>query len=99
MAEAFNIDIPKSDLVDLQHRLARTRLPDQLEGTSWEYGTDLNYVKVLLSVNVRQFESTLTKLPHPFGMCRRSSFGTGRMTSIGESRQVLDVVVVHQDQD
>jgi len=44
----FTIAIDEAELDDLQRRLARTRLPDQLDGISWEYGTDLDYMRELL---------------------------------------------------
>ncbi len=45
--EAFRIEVPDADLIDLRDRLARTRLPDQLPGTGWERGTDLGYLREL----------------------------------------------------
>ena len=44
----FKIAIPDSALTDLELRLANARLPDQIPGTSWEYGTDLAYLTKLL---------------------------------------------------
>lgn len=44
----FKIAIPDSALTDLEQRLANTRLPDQIPGTTWEYGTDLAYLTSLL---------------------------------------------------
>ena len=44
----FQISIPDEDLEDLQLRLSLTRLPDQLNNISWEYGTDLNYMRELI---------------------------------------------------
>jgi epoxide hydrolase len=43
----FRIDIPQQDLDDLQNRLARTRLPDELPGVGWDYGAPLGYVQEL----------------------------------------------------
>jgi pimeloyl-ACP methyl ester carboxylesterase len=43
----FRIDIPHADLDDLRARLARTRWPDQLDGTGWDYGIPLAYVRDL----------------------------------------------------
>ena len=43
----FEIGVPEAALVDLRERLARTRWPDQIPGTGWEYGTDLAYLKQL----------------------------------------------------
>ncbi|NKB31774.1 MAG: alpha/beta fold hydrolase [Pseudomonadales bacterium] len=44
----FEISISDEDLLDLQQRLQRTRLPDQLDNVSWEYGTDLDYMREIL---------------------------------------------------
>lgn len=52
----FTIAIDEADLDDLQQRLARTRLPDQLDGISWEYGTDLNYMRELLRYWQQDFD-------------------------------------------
>ena len=43
----FKAHIPNSILTDLQRRLAETRWPDQLPGTTWEYGADIKKVREL----------------------------------------------------
>ena len=43
----FRIDIPQAELDDLRDRLARTRWPDQLPGTGWDYGIALDDVREL----------------------------------------------------
>jgi pimeloyl-ACP methyl ester carboxylesterase len=43
----FSIDIPDEVLKDLHGRLSRTRYPDEIEGSSWTYGTELSYIKEL----------------------------------------------------
>ena len=43
----FTIEVPEGVLVDLRERLARTRFPDQIAGSEWDYGTDLGYLKEL----------------------------------------------------
>lgn len=45
----FTIDVPDEVLVDLRERLVRTRLPDDLPGTAWDYGTDREYLEELLA--------------------------------------------------
>lgn len=40
------ISISDAQITDLKDRLARTRLPDQLEGVQWEYGMSKEYLKV-----------------------------------------------------
>lgn len=41
----FTIHIPDSTLADLHRRLVQTKWPDQLPGTSWEYGADIRKVR------------------------------------------------------
>jgi pimeloyl-ACP methyl ester carboxylesterase len=43
----FKIHIPDSVLADLRRRVAQTKWPDQLAGTSWEYGADSGKVREL----------------------------------------------------
>ena len=46
--EPYRIRIPDAALDDLRRRLAATRWPDQIEGSGWEYGSELGYVKELV---------------------------------------------------
>ena len=41
----FKINVSQAVLDDLQDRLAQTRWPDEVEGTGWDYGTNLGYMK------------------------------------------------------
>ena len=43
----FKVHVPSSVLIDLRHRLAETKWPDQLPGTTWEYGADIRKVREL----------------------------------------------------
>ena len=45
----FKIHVPDEVLRDLKARLARTRFPDEIEGSDWEYGADLRYMKDLVA--------------------------------------------------
>lgn len=45
----FTIHLPDDTLKDLQARLARTRFPQEIPGTGWDYGTDLTYLKSLVA--------------------------------------------------
>jgi pimeloyl-ACP methyl ester carboxylesterase len=44
----FKLQIPDADIADLRERLARTRLPDQVPGEPWAYGTDVAYLRGLI---------------------------------------------------
>jgi pimeloyl-ACP methyl ester carboxylesterase len=46
--QPYKIEIPDSVLDDLKARLERTRWPDELPGTGWDYGSNLDYVKELV---------------------------------------------------
>ncbi|HSV05155.1 MAG TPA: epoxide hydrolase N-terminal domain-containing protein, partial [Candidatus Binatus sp.] len=45
----FRIDVPDTVLTDLRERLARTRLPDEIPGSGWTYGTNLAYLHELVT--------------------------------------------------
>jgi microsomal epoxide hydrolase len=47
--ERFHIHVSDEILDDLNYRLHHIRWPDQLENSSWERGTDLSYLKSLVS--------------------------------------------------
>jgi len=47
--EPFEIRVDDSILEDLQHRLGRTRFPDRIEGTGWEYGVPIDYLRELVT--------------------------------------------------
>jgi pimeloyl-ACP methyl ester carboxylesterase len=64
----FRIEIPQSELDDLQSRLARTRWPDELPGIGWSYGTPLDVVKEMAEYwrngyNWREYEAKFNKYP------------------------------------
>ena len=67
--EPFEIRVPDEVLDDLRERLARTRWPDQIEGSGWGYGTDLAYLKELCAYwrdgfDWRAQEAHLNRFPH-----------------------------------
>jgi microsomal epoxide hydrolase len=64
----FKIEVPDAALADLRERLARTRWPDQIPGTGWEYGTELAYLKELCETwrtryDWRAHEAALNRWP------------------------------------
>ncbi|MEV0581832.1 epoxide hydrolase family protein [Nonomuraea sp. NPDC050310] len=46
--ETFRIDIPQSDLDDLQRRLREARLPNQVPGAGWSRGMPLDHLQELV---------------------------------------------------
>jgi pimeloyl-ACP methyl ester carboxylesterase len=47
--EPFEIDVDDATLTDLRDRLRRTRFPEQIPGAAWDYGTELGYLRELVS--------------------------------------------------
>jgi pimeloyl-ACP methyl ester carboxylesterase len=45
----FSIQIPDAALADLKTRLELTRLPEPLQGAGWTHGTDIGYLRELLT--------------------------------------------------
>ena len=45
----FKIHVDDAVLADLKQRLARTRFPGEIDGSSWDYGTNLAYLKDLVA--------------------------------------------------
>ncbi len=67
--QEFTIHVEDSVLSDLQSRLERTRLPDQIPGSGWDYGSDRAYMDELLDYwrteyDWRKHEAALNSLPH-----------------------------------
>ena len=45
----FRVEVPDAVLEDLRDRLARTRWPDQIPGSGWDYGTERGYLEELVA--------------------------------------------------
>ena len=45
----FTIQVPDAVLDDLKQRLRQTRLPDEIAGAEWDYGTNLAYLRELIT--------------------------------------------------
>src|SRR5215469_15535213 len=71
MAEvtSFKIHVPDAVLSDLRERLTRTRLPSEIPGSGWDYGTNLAYLKQLVEYwrdryDWRKHEAELNRFTH-----------------------------------
>ena len=52
----FTLHVPDAAIVDLQQRLARTRLPDQTPGAPWAFGTELRWLEGLIAYWRTEFD-------------------------------------------
>jgi hypothetical protein len=55
-APSFTVAIPQATIDDLHDRLARTRWTSHVEGSGWNYGTDLDYLKELTDYWQHQYD-------------------------------------------
>ncbi|MCJ7438016.1 MAG: epoxide hydrolase 1 [Acidimicrobiia bacterium] len=67
--DPFEIDISDALLVDLQERLRNTRFPEPLPDAGWDYGTEHDYLRSIVSYwseayDWRTREAALNELPH-----------------------------------
>jgi hypothetical protein len=53
MVVPFKAHIPDEVLVDLRRRVAQTKWPDQLPGTTWEHGADIGVMRKLAAAQNR----------------------------------------------
>jgi pimeloyl-ACP methyl ester carboxylesterase len=65
----FRVEVSDAVLDDLRDRLARTRWPDQIPGSGWDYGTDLAYLQDLCAYWETKFdwraqEDRFNRWPH-----------------------------------
>ncbi|MGI8927267.1 MAG: epoxide hydrolase family protein [Tepidiformaceae bacterium] len=64
----YSINVPQSVIDDLHERLERTRWPDALPGTGWDYGADVAYIRELCDYwrhgyDWRKHEAALNAFP------------------------------------
>jgi|TARA_R110000822_G_scaffold51784_6_gene134575 pimeloyl-ACP methyl ester carboxylesterase len=56
MIEKFKVNIPQSELDDLNERIKKVRWPDEIENSDWKYGTSLSYTKELADYWLKEFD-------------------------------------------
>jgi len=89
MASPYTIHIDQAVLDDLQERLGQTRLPDHLQGSHWDYGTEPSYIQVtntITSALTTRRLAELTKRSSLTYLCLLS-----RLASHRNHRQTLHV--------
>jgi pimeloyl-ACP methyl ester carboxylesterase len=56
MIKPFNVNIEQDKLNDLKYRLEKTRWPDEIENSGWNYGANLSYMKELHQYWLTKFD-------------------------------------------
>ena len=97
-AEPFKIQIPQAALDDLQDRLSKTRWPDQISDSAWEYGVDLKYMKELIGYWQSDFDwRTQEQAINAFDQYRANIDGTNIhfIHEPGRGPNPLPLVITH----
>jgi len=68
----FQVDVSDEAIADLRGRLSRTRWPDQLADSGWDYGTNITYLRSLCEYwrsefDWRRFEARFNAFPQYVG--------------------------------
>ena len=94
----FKIQIPEEALEDLRQRLSRTRWPDEILGSGWDYGSNLDYVKELVDYWRTQFNwRAQEKAMNEFAHFRADLDGLGVhfIHERGEGPDSLPIIITH----
>ncbi|MGH7821588.1 MAG: epoxide hydrolase N-terminal domain-containing protein, partial [Candidatus Binatia bacterium] len=96
--EPFRIQVSDAVLEDLRARLARTRFPDEIPGSGWRYGTNLDYMRELVAYwreryDWRAAEAALNRFPQ--FRARVDGLGIHFIQVRGKGPKPLPLVVTH----
>lgn len=69
VVRTFKVRFSEEQLNDLMERLEKTRFPDEIKDSDWDYGTNLDYLKELVNywqteLNWRTQEEVINKFSH-----------------------------------
>jgi pimeloyl-ACP methyl ester carboxylesterase len=56
VTKPFELHVDDAQIADLHQRLRRTRFPDQTPGAAWAYGTDLSFMRKLVTYWDQRFD-------------------------------------------
>lgn len=96
--ESFNVNVPQETLEDLRERLASARLPDEVEGADWDYGTNLDYLKKLVrywhdDFDWRAQEESINRFAH--FRTEVDGFGLHFIHERGRGENPLPLILTH----
>ena len=88
--EQFEIHVDDSVLDDLRSRLERTRFPDEIEGTGWDYGIPIAYLRTLVDYWLHSYDWRAEE-------AKLNRFSHFRTTIDGQSIHFVDARSPHPD--
>ena len=96
--ERFQIPFSEPAARDLRERLARTRWPDEIAGSGWDYGFPLGYLREICAYWKDEFDwktqiARLARLPHY--RCMIDGIGIHFIHQRGKASSPLPLVITH----
>jgi pimeloyl-ACP methyl ester carboxylesterase len=98
VSHPFTIDVDEDALIDLKQRLARTRWPDELADTGWDYGTNRAYLQELVRYWQEEFDwRAQERLLNSFPQFQTEIAGTSLhfLHVKGQGTQPLPLILSH----
>ncbi len=97
-AQTYTVEVAQETLDDLGARLAQTRWPDEVRGANWEYGTNLAYLKELVTYwregfDWRAQEQAINRFAHFRAMV--DGFGVHFIHERGKGEDPLPILLTH----
>ena len=94
----FHIDVDNALIDDLKYRLKHSRWPSEIEGFSWERGTDQSYLQLLVAYwhdhfDWRKQESELNRFSH--FQCTIDGIDIHFIHEQGKGRNPLPIILTH----
>ena len=94
----FKVEVPNDVLKDLKERLDRTRWPDEIPDSGWDYGSNLDYIKELVEYWRTKFDwRAQEKLINSFSHFKSDVDGLGVhfIHEKGKGPNPLPLVITH----
>src|ERR1017187_4034428 len=96
--QTFRVHVPQPVLDDLQKRLTRIRWIIGVEGTGWDHGTSLDYLKELVDYWATRFdwraqEDAINRFPH--FRAEIDDFGVHFIHERGKGENPLPIILTH----
>ena len=95
--ESFKLAVPEADLDLLRQKLKLTRLPNELDGSGWNYGAPLDDVKRLVAhwqdkFDWRKAEAKINELPMFTRDIDVEGFGTLNVHYVHQRSEVKNAI-------
>ena len=98
MISEFNCHIPQSGIDDLKSRIKNTRWPDEITGSSWQYGAGLSYMKELAGywLNQSDWRKTEDEInQYPNFIAEIEGFKIHFLLIKGKGKRSIPLIITH----